>query len=79
MPGPRAPLYWEGAKLDGIYPISVPLDGQALNITAMSYADDMEFGITGDRRAVPHLQHLLTYLEEALVELEAVADAADPA
>jgi hypothetical protein len=33
--------------------------------------------VTGDRRAVPHLQHLLGYLEEALVELEAVADASD--
>ncbi|WP_373696328.1 WS/DGAT/MGAT family O-acyltransferase [Actinomycetospora flava] len=77
VPGPKDPLYWEGAKLDGIYPISVPLDGQALNITVMSYADDMEIGVTGDRRAVPHLQHLLGYLEEALVELEAVADAAD--
>ncbi|HWN26895.1 MAG TPA: WS/DGAT domain-containing protein, partial [Actinomycetospora sp.] len=77
VPGPKDPLYWEGAKLDGIYPISVPLDGQALNITVMSYADDMEIGITGDRRAVPHLQHLLGYLEDALVELEAVADELD--
>jgi diacylglycerol O-acyltransferase len=77
VPGPKDPLYWEGAKLDGIYPISVPLDGQALNITVMSYADSMEIGITGDRRAVPHLQHLLGYLEDALVELEAVADAID--
>jgi WS/DGAT/MGAT family acyltransferase len=77
VPGPKVPLYWEGAKLDGIYPISVPLDGQALNITVMSYADSMEIGITGDRRAVPHLQHLLGYLEDALVELEAVADEAD--
>lgn len=79
VPGPKDPLYWEGAKLSGIYPLSVPLDGQALNITAMSYADDLEFGLTGDRRAVPHLQHLLGHLEEALVELEAVADATDPA
>jgi len=78
VPGPKDPLYWEGAKLSGIYPLSVPLDGQALNITVMSYADDMEFGLTGDRRAVPHLQHLLTHLEDALAELEAVADASDP-
>lgn len=74
VPGPKDPLYWEGAKLVGIYPISVPLDGQALNITVLSYADNMEIGITGDRRAVPHLQHLLGYLEDALVELESVAD-----
>lgn len=75
VPGPKDPLYWEGAKLAGLYPVSVPLDGQALNITVTSYADHMEFGLTGCRRAVPHLQHLLTFLEDSLVELEEVADA----
>lgn len=77
VPGPKAPLYWEGAKLVGLYPLSVPLDGQALNITVLSYADHMEFGLTGDRRSVPHLQRLLTFLEESLAELEEAADAAD--
>jgi diacylglycerol O-acyltransferase len=77
VPGPKDTLYWEGARLGGIYPISVPLDGQALNITAMSYADHLEFGLTGCRRSVPRLQRLLTFLEESLAELEAVADAAD--
>ncbi|WP_433802320.1 WS/DGAT/MGAT family O-acyltransferase [Actinomycetospora sp. CA-084318] len=77
VPGPKAPLYWEGAKLSGIYPVSIPLDGQALNMTVVSYADNMEFGLTGDRRAVPRLQKLLGYLEDSLVELEDVADAAD--
>jgi diacylglycerol O-acyltransferase / wax synthase len=75
VPGPKAPLYWEGAKLDGLYPLSVPLDGQALNITVFSYADHMEFGLTGDRRSVPRLQKLLGYLEESLAELEEAADA----
>ncbi|MCD2198229.1 wax ester/triacylglycerol synthase family O-acyltransferase [Actinomycetospora endophytica] len=79
VPGPKAPLYWEGAKLDGMYPLSVPMDGQALNMTVFSYADNMEFGLTGDRRSVPRLQRLLTFLEEALVELEEAADGADPA
>lgn len=78
VPGPTEPLYWEGAKLDGLYPLSVPLDGQGLNITVFSYADHMEFGLTGDRRSVPRLQRLLTFLEESLVELEAVADAVGP-
>ena len=53
-----------------MYPLSVPMDGQALNITVFSYADNMEFGLTGDRRSVPRLQRLLTFLEESLVELE---------
>lgn len=77
VPGPKDPLYWVGAKLSGLYPVSIPLDGQALNMTVFSYADSMEFGLTGDRRAVPRLQKLLGYLEESLVELEDVADAAD--
>ena len=34
VPGPRSPMYWNGARLDGLYPLSIVLDGQALNITA---------------------------------------------
>lgn len=70
VPGPRQQMYWNGAKLDGIYPASVLLDGQALNITLTSNGDNLDFGITGCRRSVPHLQRLLTHLDTALVELE---------
>ena len=77
VPGPKETLYWERSKLAGLYPLSVAFDGQALNITVCSYGDHMEIGLTGCRRSVPHLQRLLGYLEESLVELEAVADAAD--
>ncbi|MGH3736008.1 MAG: WS/DGAT/MGAT family O-acyltransferase [Micromonosporaceae bacterium] len=70
VPGPRRPLYFNGARLQGIYPVSVPFEGQALNITVTSYVDDLEFGLTGCRRTVPHLQRLLTHLETALTHLE---------
>lgn len=70
IPGPRQPRYWNGARLRGIYPLSIPTDGQALNITCTSYTGDLEFGITGCRRRVPHLQRLLGQLEDSLVELE---------
>ena len=33
VPGAREPLYWRGARLDGNYPLSIALDGQAVNIT----------------------------------------------
>ena len=33
VPGSREPLYWNGARLDGNYPLSIALDGQAMNIT----------------------------------------------
>jgi diacylglycerol O-acyltransferase len=73
VPGPKKPLYWNGARLDGTYPVSIVADGQALNITLNSYADKMEFGITACRRALPHIQRLLEYLEQGLSELEDAA------
>ena len=70
VPGPTKPMYWNGARLDGLYPLSIPLDGQALNITVTSYSNEIAFGLTGCRRSVPHLQRLLTYLDEELDALE---------
>jgi WS/DGAT/MGAT family acyltransferase len=70
VPGPRTPLYWNGARLDGLYPLSIPLTGQALNITVTSYSDEVAFGLTGCRRSVPHLQRMLGYLDAELAALE---------
>ena len=70
VPGPAKPLYWNGARMVGHYPLSIPTHGQALNITVTSYDGDLQFGLTGCRRSVPHLQRLLTYLDESLAELE---------
>ncbi|HEX8004400.1 MAG TPA: wax ester/triacylglycerol synthase family O-acyltransferase [Mycobacteriales bacterium] len=68
--GPRDPLYWNGARLDGMYPLSIPINGQALNITVTSYAGRAQFGLTGCRRTLPHMQRLLQGLEESLAALE---------
>lgn len=70
VPGPSTPLYWNGARMVGHYPLSIPTHGQALNITVTSYDGDLQFGLTGCRKSVPRLQRLLTYLDDALVELE---------
>jgi diacylglycerol O-acyltransferase len=76
VPGPRSPLYYNGARLDGLYPLSIPLDGQALNITCTSYSDAMAFGLTGDRRSVPHLQRMLGHLDDELHLLESATGVA---
>jgi diacylglycerol O-acyltransferase len=70
VPGPRTPLYLNGARLAGIYPLSIPYHGQALNITCTSYAGEISFGLTGCRRTIPHLQRMLGYLEDELTALE---------
>jgi len=70
VPGPTQPIYYGGARLDGNYPLSIALDGQALNITLASNAGNLDFGLVGCRRSVPHLQRLLTHLESSLKDLE---------
>jgi diacylglycerol O-acyltransferase / wax synthase len=71
VPGPtESPLYWNGSRLLGLYPASIVLNGQALNISVTSYAHQLHFGLIGCRRTVPHLQHMLTHLETSLTELE---------
>ena len=70
VPGSREPLYWRGARLDGNYPLSIALDGQALNITLSNNADNLDFGLVGCRRSIPHLQRLLVHLEDSLTALE---------
>lgn len=73
MPGPRKPLYWNGAQLQHVYPISLLPDVQALNVTAVSYNDSFDVGIVACRRTLPHMQRLIDHLEVALQELEALA------
>jgi len=70
VPGPDRPLYFRGARLEAWYPMSIPIHGQALNITCTSYAGSVCFGFTGCRDTVPHLQRLAVYAGEALSELE---------
>lgn len=70
VPGPQEQLYCGGARLDGNYPLSAILDGQALNITLVSNAGNLDFGLVGCRRSVPHLQRLLAHLESSLKDLE---------
>ncbi|HEY0950234.1 wax ester/triacylglycerol synthase family O-acyltransferase [Nocardioides sp.] len=73
VPGPRTTHYWNGAKLVGTYPLSIPINGMALNITCTSYDGNMGFGLIGCRRTVPHLQRLLTHLEDEVRALEKAA------
>lgn len=69
VPGPRDSLYLHGARLSGLYPLSIPLNGQAMNVTATSYTDDMGIGLTACRRSVPSVQRMLGGLDAALDQL----------
>ena len=70
VPGPQEQLYWNGAPLEGMYPLSIVTHGQALNITVTSCGESLDFGIVACRRSVPSAQRLIEHLDEELVELE---------
>ncbi|WP_431474457.1 wax ester/triacylglycerol synthase family O-acyltransferase [Marinobacter sp. KM021] len=73
VPGPSSPRYWNGVKLEGMYPVSIAMDRMALNMTLTSYNGQVEFGLIGCRRTLPSLQRMLDYLEDGLAELEIAA------
>ncbi len=79
VPGPRQPMYWNGARLRGLYPVSIPFDGFAVNFTVVSNHENLDFGIVACRHSVPHVQRFIDYMEEALVELEQGAGLSRPA
>ena len=73
VPGPRVSLYLAGAELLAYYPVSALVDGQGLNITVMSYRDNLHFGLIACRNLVPDLDVMAGYLRD---ELDALTSAA---
>ena len=76
VPGPQLPLYVAGARVTGIYPVSAVTDMTGgLNITLFSYDGHLDFGLIACREMVPDVWNLVGYLQEALAELVALAEA----
>lgn len=75
VPGPGAEMYWNGAHIEEIYPVSTVYDGQALNVTTCSYADRVGFGYAAGADAVPDIDTLIPLTEQCLTELESAVGA----
>ncbi|MGO2340501.1 MAG: WS/DGAT/MGAT family O-acyltransferase, partial [Psychrobacter sp.] len=71
--GSKKPLYWNGARLQSLYPASIVFNGQAMNITLASYLDKIEFGIAACSKALPHVQDMLDLIEKELTLLEIIS------
>ncbi len=69
VPGPREPLYFDGAEMVHFYPISIVTDGQGLNITVQSYCDKLDVGLIAARDLVPDLEFLMDCLADETREL----------
>jgi len=78
VPGPHEPLYAGGAQLESWFPVSLLFKNEALNITALSYNGRLNLGFTACRTALPHVQDLALYVENALENLETVLSVDGP-
>ena len=70
VPGPKEERYLDGSPMEEIYPVSLLFNGQALNITGVSYDGQFNIGYTGCRDSVPSLQRIAVYSGEELERLE---------
>jgi len=70
VPGPREKIHFHGAELAAMYPVSQVAQGQALNMTVISYMDQLAFGFVACRDSVPSIQRLSGCMAESLDELE---------
>ena len=78
--GPRTPLYFNGAKLDALYPILPLWQGNGLSVTSAWLESGLNVALAGARDKVPHLQRIAVYMGDALDQLEkALSDQEDAA
>ncbi|MDB5043867.1 MAG: hypothetical protein JWN27_4593 [Candidatus Eremiobacteraeota bacterium] len=67
----RKPFYVAGARIEHVFPMSIPIHGQALNITVHGYVDSLDFGVIAGANVVPNVHHITDMLPEELAKLEA--------
>ncbi len=75
VPGPPFPIYFGGALLETMFPLGPIFDGAGLNLTVISYLDGVGFGFLACRELAPDLDRLADFVDDALAELVALANA----
>mgnify|MGYP001822109241 FL=1 len=71
--GPAASLYAAGARLTAAYPLGPLMEGAGINITVMSYAGSVDFGIVACERAVPCASDIALGFGTAVADLHKIA------
>lgn len=70
VPGPHEEMYYNGAHLEELYPVSTAFDGMGLNVTVCSYASRLSVGYVSDADVLPDIDTLIPPTERALSDLE---------
>jgi diacylglycerol O-acyltransferase len=74
VPGPPVPLYMCGAKVTGMFPCSIIMEGMGINCTVISYVDRVDFGFIVDPALVPDPWRVASGITSALAELKEASD-----
>ncbi|HYG92065.1 MAG TPA: wax ester/triacylglycerol synthase family O-acyltransferase [Nocardioides sp.] len=69
VPGPPVPLYFMGARIEGLYPLGPVFHGAGLNITVMSNAGHVHVGAIACRESVPDVDVLARHFGHELERL----------
>ncbi len=72
VPGSPVPLYLAGARLETLHPLSAIAHGTAINITVLSHAGRLNYGIVVDRDSVDDAWPLAGAVDRAHDELLAL-------
>jgi diacylglycerol O-acyltransferase len=78
VPGPDFPLYLDGAELVATYPMGPIMEGAGLNVTVLSYLDNVDFGFLAGAELVPDVWDMADVVEGIMADLLAAADEIDP-
>lgn len=78
VPGPPVPIYASGARVLGIYPCSIILEGMGVNTTVMSYVDRVDFGVHVDPDLVPNPWAIADAVPDALLEMMKESNLGEP-
>jgi diacylglycerol O-acyltransferase / wax synthase len=70
LPGPERRLYLNGASIDALYPTSTLTAGVAMNVTGISYCDQLHLGLVACPAGVTLVERLPGHLDTAFNELE---------
>jgi diacylglycerol O-acyltransferase len=72
IPGSRVPQYMAGARLLAHYPMSAIFHGLGLNVTVVSYGDQVDWGVAGDPEQIGDAWDVIAAVQAAQAELAAL-------
>lgn len=73
VPGPQAPLYFLGYRVDSMYPFGPVFHGAGLNVTVLSSGGHLDVGFIGCRELVPDIEKLAHAVHDAIADLRKAA------